>query len=130
MDPARLIGVRMRAAAGCAIVFLGAAMMVSRPIADSSPPPALPSPAGAAKETPSPECAGPEYRRFDFWAGDWDAYEVGAVGADTKPVARTRVDVILGGCALREVYERSRTDSSARASRSTTPRESSGTRPG
>mgnify|MGYP001792783868 CR=1 FL=1 len=51
MDPARLIGVRMRTAAGCAIVFLGA--------------------------------------------------------ADTKPVARTRVDVILGGCALREVYEQS-----------------------
>jgi len=47
-------------------------------------------------------CAAPEYRRLDFWAGDWDAYDV---GKGDKPVARTRVDVILGGCAVREIYE-------------------------
>jgi hypothetical protein len=47
-------------------------------------------------------CALPEQRQFDFWLGDWDAFE-----ADRRDslVARTRVDVILDGCVLREVYE-------------------------
>jgi len=57
------------------------------------------SPAGAG---PSARCAGPEFRQFDFWLGDWDTYEV----ADTsKAVARNRVTRILGGCVLREAYE-------------------------
>jgi ketosteroid isomerase-like protein len=56
----------------------------------------------AAQPSTSSKCAGPEHRRLDFWVGDWDAYDVG--GSD-KPSARVRVDVILGGCALREVYE-------------------------
>lgn len=47
-------------------------------------------------------CSGPEYRQFDFWAGDWDAYDV---EDPAKPSARVKVDVILEGCALREVYE-------------------------
>ena len=60
--------------------------------------------AGAVASPPatSPKCAGSEHRRFDFWVGDWDVYEVG--GSD-EPVARARIDVILDGCALREVYE-------------------------
>jgi len=56
----------------------------------------------AAEAATSSKCASAEHRRLDFWAGDWDAYEIG--GGD-KPVARARVDIILGGCALREVYE-------------------------
>jgi hypothetical protein len=50
----------------------------------------------------SKSCASPEHRQFDFWVGDWDAYDVDAPG---KVVARNHVDVILDGCALREVYE-------------------------
>ena len=47
-------------------------------------------------------CSGPEHRQFDFWAGDWDTFEAN----DSKAVvARTRVDVILDGCVLREAYE-------------------------
>jgi ketosteroid isomerase-like protein len=46
-------------------------------------------------------CSGPEYRQFDFWLGDWDAFEAGK----TTVVARTRVDRILDGCVLRENYE-------------------------
>jgi hypothetical protein len=46
-------------------------------------------------------CSGPEYRQFDFWLGDWDAFEAGK----TAVVARTRVDRILDGCVLRENYE-------------------------
>jgi hypothetical protein len=47
-------------------------------------------------------CSGPEYRQFDFWVGDWDAFE--AANLKTM-VARTRVDLILDGCVLREDYE-------------------------
>ena len=51
---------------------------------------------------PSARCAGPEFRQFHFWLGDWDTYEV----ADTfKVVARNRVTRIFGGCVLREAYE-------------------------
>lgn len=49
-----------------------------------------------------PRCAGPEYRQFDFWAGDWDAYDI---DAPATPAARVKVDVILEGCVLREVYK-------------------------
>ena len=43
-------------------------------------------------------CSVPEYRRLDFWAGDWDVFDIGGPG---QPIAHARVDVILGGCALR-----------------------------
>jgi ketosteroid isomerase-like protein len=56
----------------------------------------------AAEPSSEPKCASAEHRRLDFWVGDWDVYEVG--GSD-KPIARARIDVILDGCALREVYE-------------------------
>jgi ketosteroid isomerase-like protein len=46
-------------------------------------------------------CSGPEYRKFDFWLGDWDVFEADKVAA----VARTRVDRILDGCVLREEFE-------------------------
>jgi hypothetical protein len=60
------------------------------------------SPPGLGGPTGSPTCAASEYRQFDFWAGDWDAYDV---DDPAKPSARAKVDVILDGCALREDYE-------------------------
>jgi hypothetical protein len=51
---------------------------------------------------PAASCATAEFRQFDFFAGDWDTYDV----ADpSKLVARNRVTVVLDGCAVREVYE-------------------------
>lgn len=46
-------------------------------------------------------CAAPEYRQFDFFAGDWDTYDV---TDSTKIVARNHVTPMLDGCALREEY--------------------------
>jgi hypothetical protein len=46
-------------------------------------------------------CDASEYRQFDFWVGDWNAFEEGS----TAPVARLRVDRLLDGCVLREDYE-------------------------
>ena len=50
----------------------------------------------------SAPCAAPEYSEFDFWLGDWDAFDVDNPGVK---IARTRVDRILNGCVLGEVYE-------------------------
>ncbi len=50
----------------------------------------------------APACSAVEYRQFDFFAGDWDTYDV----ADTsKVVARNHVTPMVEGCAIREVYE-------------------------
>lgn len=62
----------------------------------SPPPPVAESASKAAT------CITPEYRQFDFWAGDWDAFDV---DRPTTKVARTQVDLILEGCVLRENYE-------------------------
>ena len=63
--------------------------------------PAMGQPATPVPARPA-GCATPEHRQFDFWIGDWDTYEVGKLDSI---VARNRVDLILGDCVLREVYE-------------------------
>jgi hypothetical protein len=61
------------------------------------------SPAQSATEAAKPApCAAPEYRQFDFWLGDWDAFDFD--NPATK-VARARVDLILDTCVLLENYE-------------------------
>jgi hypothetical protein len=47
-------------------------------------------------------CTTPEFRQFDFWMGDWDAFDI---GEPARLVARTRVDPILDGCVLHEDYQ-------------------------
>ncbi len=57
---------------------------------------------GRASDVPKrTHCTALEYRQFDFWAGDWDVFDV---GTPTK-VAHARVDLILDGCVLREDYQ-------------------------
>ena len=51
-------------------------------------------PAAAAPEASA--CAAAESRQFDFWIGEW---EVTAAG---KPAGRSRIQPILGGCAILE----------------------------
>ena len=58
--------------------------------------------ATASRSPTAPSCTAAEYRQFDFFAGDWDTYDV---RAPAKVVARNRVTPMVGGCALREVYE-------------------------
>lgn len=47
-------------------------------------------------------CGSPEFRQFDFFTGDWDTFDM---TEPAKVVARNRVTLVLGGCAVREVYE-------------------------
>ena len=46
-------------------------------------------------------CTAPVYRQFDFFAGDWDAYDAQAPG---KIVARNIVRIALDGCVIHEDY--------------------------
>jgi hypothetical protein len=72
---------------------------------------------GLAQPTPKIPCAAPEYHQFDFFVGDWDAFDLDKPSIDKpsmdkqsadKPntvVAHNRVDVILEGCVVLEDYE-------------------------
>lgn len=50
---------------------------------------------------PKTSCSAPEYRQFDFWLGDWDAFE----GDSATPAARVRVTSVLDGCVVHEDYQ-------------------------
>ena len=56
-----------------------------------------------AAETPK-SCTDAEYRKFDFWIGDWDTFDV-PVTAASKSEARNHIDAILEGCVIREDYD-------------------------
>ena len=45
-------------------------------------------------------CTAPQYRQFDFWIGNWDAFDFETGERD----AHVRVTRILDGCALHEQY--------------------------
>ncbi len=60
---------------------------------------AVPAPAAQ-----SGACSAPQYRQFDFFAGDWDTYDV---AAPNKIVARNAVQIILDGCVVHEDYRQS-----------------------
>lgn len=74
----------------CAVFLFAGADGVTRDSVQSVDPPQ------------SASCASPEYRQFDFWIGDWDAFDV---DKPTVKVAHNRVDSILGGCVLLEDYQ-------------------------
>ncbi|MGH8212661.1 MAG: hypothetical protein ACREPP_05460 [Rhodanobacteraceae bacterium] len=62
----------------------------------------LPVHAGENPEAkPAKACSLAVYRQFDFFAGDWDTYDV---QAPDKPVARNTVRIILDGCVIHEDY--------------------------
>ena len=68
------------------------------PTAISEPARILPAEPPQQQES----CAAPVYHEFDFWIGDWDAFDV------DKPsvvVARNRVSRILDGCVILEDYK-------------------------
>jgi hypothetical protein len=54
-----------------------------------------------ANSPTSTHCDASEYHEFDFWIGDWDAFDLGTSTKD----ARVRVERILDGCVIREDYQ-------------------------
>ena len=56
----------------------------------------------ASQGAAASRCEAAAYHQFDFFAGDWDTYDM---SDPRKIVARNRVTPMVDGCALREVYE-------------------------
>src|SRR5579862_3385936 len=107
--------------------LLSAALLSSflffRPATSAAPPQAPPEP--QPQSAKSAACSAPEYSQFDFWVGDWDAFDV-----DTHvKSARNHVDSVLDGCVIREDYLKM-TACTARVSASTMHREKFGTKVG
>jgi hypothetical protein len=78
-----------------------AAVTTAPPVPTSAPPAAAPATAAAAPPAAAPvsdACADGPYRQFDFWVGDWTAYEPG--GADV--LAHVKVTRAADGCGLIE----------------------------
>lgn len=51
-----------------------------------------------APAAPAPACETAEHRALDFWVGDWDVYPNGK----DQPVARSLIEKLYDGCAIRE----------------------------
>jgi hypothetical protein len=88
-----------------AVAALAQSAITTAPPVPTSPPPAaapataVPAPAPAAAPAPtSGACADGPYRQFDFWVGDWTAYQPG--GADV--LAHVKVTRAADGCGLLE----------------------------
>jgi hypothetical protein len=54
-----------------------------------------------ALDTRAPSCDSAEYHQFDFFEGDWDAYDF---GVPDSVIAHNIVTPMADGCAIREVY--------------------------
>ena len=54
--------------------------------------------AGASTPLPPPKCDTAEYAALDFWVGEWDVFPAGS----DKQVARSRIEKLYNGCAIRE----------------------------
>jgi Protein of unknown function (DUF1579) len=55
--------------------------------------------APAAPPTPATGCSGPEYRLLEFWLGEWEVRD-----ARGRLMGENRIEAILGGCAVREMW--------------------------
>jgi hypothetical protein len=58
--------------------------------------------AGAAQPAPPPPCASAAHGAFDFWVGEWEVYPNIKDPAKAPLVARSRIEKLYGGCAVRE----------------------------
>ncbi len=60
----------------------------------------------AATPTPTPSapapCVSTAHRAFDFWVGEWEVYPNLKVPAKAPLIARSRIENLYAGCAIRE----------------------------
>jgi hypothetical protein len=58
--------------------------------------------APVAAPPPPPPCASPAHGAFDFWVGDWEVFPNLKDAAKAPLVARSKIEKLYGGCAVRE----------------------------
>jgi hypothetical protein len=59
--------------------------------------------AAAVEDNATAPCAGPAYRAFDFWIGDWAVFDPAG-----EPMGRNRIAAAQAGCALVESWRSER----------------------
>jgi hypothetical protein len=59
--------------------------------------------AAAQSSAPQKPCAGPEFRQFDFWVGDWDLTWPGQNGQPEQH-GHNRIERELGDCVIHEHF--------------------------
>ena len=74
------------------IAFLSAIALAQAATAQTAPAPAQAAPSAA------PACSGEDYEAFDFWVGEWDVFPAGK----DQQVARSKIEKLYNGCAIRE----------------------------
>ncbi len=56
----------------------------------------------AAPPAPPPPCASAAHGAFDFWVGEWEVYPNLTDPAKAPLIARSKIEKLYGGCAVRE----------------------------
>jgi ketosteroid isomerase-like protein len=56
---------------------------------------------GTSSASAPASCSAPEFHQFDFWIGDWNAFD----SKTGEKAAHVRVEPILDGCVLQESYD-------------------------
>lgn len=82
-------------------MFATALTLLATAAALAANPPANPAP--PAPPPAAVDCHDAAHRAIDFWIGEW-------IVSDTRSssvVANSRIDWIVGGCAIRETYDQS-----------------------
>ena len=60
-------------------------------------------PAPLLKPASAIDCADAAHRAYDFFLGDWDVFDT----RSNVLVARSRIEKVMGGCAMRETFDQS-----------------------
>lgn len=68
--------------------------LIALATAQNAPPPAPPS-------RPPVDCNDAAHRAYDYFVGDWDVTDT----RSGSPIARSRIEKVMGGCAIRETYD-------------------------
>lgn len=66
----------------------------------------LMAPASAVAQAPAPplpKCDAPEHRQFDFWLGEWEAFDPAG-----KLAGRSLIEPVYEGCGVRENWKSAR----------------------
>ena len=59
------------------------------------------SAADAQTAPPAKPCTAAEHRQLDFWAGEWNVFDT----AKGYQVGTSRIEPVMGGCAIKESYD-------------------------
>lgn len=73
------------------IAIAGGLALAASPVLAQTPP--------AAPPPPPPPCESEAHRAFDFWVGAWHVYPT---AQPARPVARSVIERLYKGCAIRE----------------------------